>query len=386
MRKNIEIFTFIIIVMMILCSAFIGGFLASEYFNRDENQYQILSQAVTILQNHALDELPTELSLEYGMIRGMLDAYGDPHSTFVEPVQHELESNLLAGTFGGIGVKLEYSEEGYVILFPYPDSPSELAGIRDGDQLLQVDDIEIGKFQPIDEVTAAIRGPEGETIVLLVAREQRLDPIKFTLERESIPLPSITWHLHQSESHLGIIDINIISASTPNEVTEAIKSLKKQGATHLIIDLRGNSGGLLSAGVDTARLFLPKGIILQEQARDRGVKTYSAANDGPFLDIPVAILVDHGTASASEIIAGALKARSRAVIIGETTYGKDSIQLVFDLKDGSSLHITSARWWVPGLDVPIRDNGIQPDILAPPNNAGQDTAIIIAKNTLLNEE
>ena len=189
MRKSVEYSLIIIGSMLIIGSAYIGGFLTSEYFNRDESQFPILSQAALILQNHALDEIPAEPRLEYGMIRGMLNAFGDPHTTFVEPVQHELESNRLSGNFGGIGVNFEHSDEGYIILHPYPDGPADLAGIEDGDRLLQVDNIEIEKSLTIDEVTAAIRGPEGDIVKLLVAREQQTEPIEFSVKRESIPLP-----------------------------------------------------------------------------------------------------------------------------------------------------------------------------------------------------
>lgn len=385
-RKFIGYLIYILASVIITCSAFVGGFLASEFLNRDNNQYQILNQAVSILKDHSLDEIPPAPALEYGMIRGMLNAYGDPHSTFLEPVQHELETNRLTGNFGGIGVQLGYSDEGFVILFPYPDSPAVLAGIRDGDRLLMVERIQIENYHPLDEVEAAIRGIEGEPVNLQIAREKETEALVFNIKRESIPLPSIAWHLHPDEARLGVIEMNIISAKTPDEVMEAVEDLKDRGATHLIIDLRENSGGLLSAGIDTARLFLPRGLILKEQTRDKGVKIYSASHDGPYIDIPLAVLVNHGTASASEIIAGALKASGRAIIIGEPTYGKDSIQLVFSLKDGSSLHITSARWWIPDLNPPIKENGIQPDILVNNDKNGPDLAIALGKNALLGEK
>ena len=166
----------------------------------------------------------------------------------------------------------------------------------------------------------------------------------------------------------------------------AVEDLKSRGATHFVMDLRGNSGGMLSAGVDTARLFIMDGVLLKEHARDRDVKTISASTPGPFTDIPLVVIVNHGTASAAEIIAGVLKAQKRAIIIGEPTYGKDSIQLVFDLEDGSSLHITSARWWIPDLDPPIKGNGIQPDIFIDNNKTGNDPAIEAAIDYLLGHE
>ena len=384
-RRFIGYLIYILASAIIISSAFVGGFLVSEYLNQENNQHQILNQAESILKNHALDELPAEPALEYGMIRGMLNAFGDPHTTFIEPVQHELETNRLTGNFGGIGVQLGYSDEGFVILFPYPDSPAELAGIQNGDRLLMVEGIKIENLHPLDPVKAAIRGKVGTPVNLLIDREEAPNAIELNIKRSSIPLPSVAWHLHPDESRLGIIVINIISANTPEEVAQAVEDLTNQGATHLIIDLRGNSGGLLSAGVDTARLFLPKGVILKEQTRDQSEKTYNTERDGPFIDIPLAILVNHGTASASEIVAGSLKASGRAIIIGEPSYGKDTIQLVFNLNDGSSLHVTSARWWVPGLDPPIKEIGIQPDILVDDAYTGPDPAISLGKQALLGE-
>jgi len=386
MQKIICSLSYIIAAILIISSAFIGGFLTSELLTRDDEQYQILNQSVSILQNHALDEIPPAPALEYGMIRGMLKAYGDPHTTFVEPIQHELESNRLAGNFGGIGVKVAYQDEGIIILFPYPDSPAHLAGIQDGDRLLVVDGFKIENHTPLDEVKAAIRGPEGEIVIITTSRDQDLIPIDYEIIREKIPIPSVTWHLQPQEPQVGIIEINIISANTPNEIKDAVEDLQSRGATHFVLDLRRNSGGLLSAGIDTARLFIKKGVILKELARDQGEETFSASSDGPLVDIPLVVLVNHGTASAAEIIAGVLQARERALIIGEPTYGKDSIQLVFNLEDGSSIHITSARWWIPSLEPPIKDHGIQPDIMIDTDNTGPDLAIESAIEYFLGQE
>jgi carboxyl-terminal processing protease len=386
MQKIISSLSYIIAAILIISSAFIGGFLTSELLTRDDEQYQILNQSVSILQNHALDEIPPAPALEYGMIRGMLKAYGDPHTTFVEPIQHELESNRLAGNFGGIGVKVAYHDEGIIILFPYPDSPAHLAGIQDGDRLLMVDGFKIENHTPLDEVKAAIRGPEGEIVKITTSRDQDLTPIGYEIIRESIPIPSVTWHLQPQEPHVGIIEINIISANTPNEIKDAVEDLQSRGATHFVMDLRRNSGGLLSAGIDTARLFIKKGVILKELTRYQDEETFSASSDGPLIDIPLVVLVNHGTASAAEIIAGVLQARERALIIGEPTYGKDSIQLVFNLEDGSSIHITSARWWIPSLEPPIKDHGIQPDIMIDNDNTGPDPAVESAIEFFLGQE
>jgi carboxyl-terminal processing protease len=296
------------------------------------------------------------------MIYGMVNAYGDPFTNFVEPVQHELTSDSLEGSYGGIGAKMGFDADGYVVLYPFPDSPASRAGIQDGDRLLAVDGVEITPGDSNEAVLAAVRGPVGKRVTLLIARSPDYETSEISIKREEIPLPSVTWHIEPSEARLGVIEINIIAASTTEELQRAIEDLTERGATHFVLDLRGNRGGLMDAGVDTARLFLSEGTILEQQYRDQPVETFDINEPGPFADLPVAVLVDENTASAAEIVAGALQAHDRAKVIGMPTFGKDVIQLVFDLKDGSSLHVTSAKWWIPGLDHPVGEGGIDPDI------------------------
>jgi carboxyl-terminal processing protease len=155
----------------------------------------------------------------------------------------------------------------------------------------------------------------------------------------------------------------VIAASTPGEVEKAVNDLWQRQAQAYVLDLRNNFGGLLSAGVDIARLFLMEGVVMEHRYRDQDVEVFQVERPGPFVDLPLAVLVNENTASAAEIIAGALQVHQRAQIIGTPTYGKDTIQLVFELKDGSSLHVTSAQWWIPGLNPPIGESGLQPDII-----------------------
>jgi carboxyl-terminal processing protease len=144
----------------------------------------------------------------------------------------------------------------------------------------------------------------------------------------------------------------------------AVENLQEGGINKYILDLRDNGGGLLTASVETARLFLKDGIILQQQYRGEEVETFTTRSPGPLSDIPLVVLINKNTASAAEIIAGALQVHSRAQLIGESSFGKDTIQLIFDLEDDSSLHITAAKWWIPGIDHPIGDSGLEPDIQA----------------------
>lgn len=375
-------FFFSIIAMFCTVLAFVAGYYAHAVQNPGLEDFPILNQAHKILLDHALNDPPTNPGLEYGMIRGMLQAYDDPYTIFVEPVQHELETNSLEGKFGGIGVQLSRDQDGNVILFPFPDSPAVQAGIREGDQLLEVEDLKISADVSTESIQAAIRGPEGDSVRLLIAHPPDSTPVELSIVRKSIPLPSVTWHLDPDNLQLGVIQVNAIAASTPDEIQEAVNDLQTRGGTHFVLDLRDNGGGLLSTGVDTARLFLREGVIIQQQYRNRGVETYRVENPGPFAEVPLAILVNHSTASAAEIIAGALQSHQRAVLVGSPTFGKDTVQLVFDLEDGSSLHVTAGRWWIPELPVSELENGLQPDVILPAEEDNPNAAVAAASQIL----
>jgi len=349
------------------------------------SDFPILEEAFEILENHAYNELPETPALEYGMIRGMVDAYADPYTLFVEPAQHELYSDQLAGSYGGIGSNLEYDPDGNVVLHPFPEGPAADAGILDGDRLIKVDDMDITPNIPIDEVVAAVRGPEGERVTIKVARPPDLSTFTFKIKRKDIPLPSVTWHVDVGEPRLGVIQVNIVADSTPDEIKDAFEDLSSRNISHFALDLRGNRGGLLDAGIDIAGLFLEKGTILQEHYRDRDVKTFEVEEPGPYADVPMVVLVNSDTASAAEIIAGALKIHNRAPIIGTNTYGKDTIQLVFNLEDGSSLRVTAAKWWIPGIETPIGEGGLEPDIFVTEGDAGADPFIQAAIQALFNQ-
>lgn len=353
----------ILFIAIIIITSFSAGVLVSKYLPfLSAGKFRVLFEVYSILENNYLDELPSSQEFEYGMIQGMLTKVNDPYTMFVEPVQHELQTNQLEGRFGGIGARLERDAEGNLLLYPFLDSPAQNAGIKSGDTLLFVEDLQIIPEMPLDEVQAAIRGPVGSDVEMTVASPPDYVRRTIKVERSEIALPSVTWNLSPKNEIVGIVQINLIAATTPEEVKTAILDLQSNGAQYIILDLRNNSGGLLQAGVDTAKLFLNQSPILQQQYRDKPVETISSEEPGIFVDIPIAVLVNNGSASAAEIIAAALKAQNRGIIVGNKTYGKDTIQLVYDLSDGSSLHVTAARWWIPGLQESISANGLEPDI------------------------
>jgi carboxyl-terminal processing protease len=234
-----------------------------------------------------------------------------------------------------------------------------------------VDELEITPDMPIDDIVAAVRGPEGKNVTLVIARPPEFTEMEFRVKRANIPLPSVTWYLDPNESRLGILRVNVIAASTPDEIENAVEDLQSRRATHFALDLRSNGGGLLTEGVDIARLFLREGVIIEQQSKGEDAESYKVKKPGSLAEIPLVVLVDENTASAAEIIAGALQAQGRAPLIGTKTFGKDSIQLVFELEDKSSMYITSAKWWIPDLEPPVGEGGLQPDIAISSENGGE---------------
>jgi len=371
-------------ILLLILGSFASGYFWREY-QFSAQQFPILKQAYSILEQKGLKEIPSGPAMEYGAIRGMLQAYQDPYTLFVEPVQHELESNALQGSFGGIGVNLVMDGDGYLVLFPFPEGPAEQAGVQDGDRLLAVGDLQLSPNRALEEVQSAIRGAVNEAVTLVVGRPPDYAPIEITIVRDRIPLHSVTWHLDPDEPLIGVVKINLIAASTADEIQEAVEDLQGQGAERFVLDLRDNPGGLLTAAVDISRLFLRAGVVMQQQYKGRGVETFRVEKPGPLVEAPLAVLINHGSASAAEIIAGSLQAHQRAILVGEASYGKDSVQLVFDLQDQSSLHVTAARWWIPDLKEPLAGRGLQPDFPVQSNerDAGPDEALQTAARVLM---
>lgn len=358
-------------VLFIVVTVFTGGYLARPFLEGTPLvKYPLLEKSISILEKNGLKTMPGTRPLEYGLIRGALLAYDDPFTVFVEPVQAELQSDQLEGKFGGVGARLERDPEGYIVLLPFPDSPAAKAGIREGERLLNVNDQSFDANAPIDQAQAALRGPVGTRVIVTVAPPPDYPPRQVEVRRQEVAAPSTTWNIYPGDASLGVIQVNIIAATTSDEIQKAVTDLQARGATRFALDLRNNGGGLLEAGVDIARLFLAEGIVITQQYRDRNPDVFRVQKTGPLVGIPLAVLVNQNTASAAEIIAGALQGHNRAALVGTRTYGKDTIQLVFDLEDGSSLHITAARWWFPGKESGIGGTGLEPDwpVQEDPNN------------------
>ena len=357
---------FLFFQILIILGAFgLGYILANNQTNLlESSELPILNEALAILRENGLYEITEEMNLEYGMIRGMVQEYGDPFTAFVEPVQNELQSDQLTGSYGGIGSMIEYREDGYYYLLPYPNSPAGNAGIQEHDRLIAVDDVLIEEFDDVSAIASAVRGETGSKVNITVLKTPDYEIEEtYKIKRQEVPLPSLLAYQNDQYPDIGIINIHIIASSTTDELVTAIQDLKDKGVERFVIDLRNNGGGLLDAGIELAELFLLKDqVVIHEKAKGEDVKIVTANRNGKFSDLPIIFIVNENTASAAEIFAGAIQANNRAILVGKQTYGKNTIQLVYNLSDDSSFRVTNANWWFPAIESFTREFGLIPDV------------------------
>lgn len=351
--------------------AFAAGYISRNGYT--QFQYNLFSETYTILEKNGLKPMPSTKITEYEMIRGLVKAYDDPYTVFVEPVQHEIETNQLEGKFGGIGADIQRDSDGNVRIYPYFNAPAAEAGIPNGAILLAVEQLTITPETPIEDIVTALRGEVGSKVEVTYSTVPGGNPTRVRLERREFAIPSVTWHLVPERADLGLVKITSMAATTASEITAAIDDLTKQGATTLILDFRGNGGGLVEAGVEVVELFeYDNTPIITVVYPDRPDEIKNARGTGPFPDIPLYIFMDNNTASSAEIVVGALQAAKRATVIGVPSFGKDTIQLVFDLQDGSSIHVSAARWFFPDNPAFGAGAGLQPDVPLPPDQLSDE--------------
>ncbi|UCC65571.1 MAG: S41 family peptidase, partial [Anaerolineae bacterium] len=322
--------------------------------------FDLFWEAWHIVERDFYGDLPDEKGTTYGAIRGAVATLNDPYTTFVEPQPRELERHDLQGRFGGIGAWVQQQGPGVFALTPMRDRPAAQAGVQDGDVLLAVDGTDIAAETSLADVLAMIRGPVETVVRLTVRREGVEELLTFEIARQEIEIPSVSWRRLEQAPAIGYVKLNLFSERTAAELQEALDDLLAGGVDQVILDLRDNGGGLLQAAIDVASQFIGDGVVLYEEKRGTE-KFHPAKSPYPVVELPLVVLVNGGTASASEIVAGAIQDRGRGLLVGEKTFGKGSVQLIYDLSDGSSLHVTASRWLTPGRHQ-IDGNGIAPDV------------------------
>lgn len=374
-RGNPRRFPLLALLVLCLGLAYAAGFYVSSHPARattlsgdgtptglqPDSGFDLFWEAWHTVRGEFYGPLPQDRQLAYAALRGALAALRDPYTVLVEPQPHEMEKAELHGSFGGIGVNLSRDAKGRVILHPLPDSPASRAGVTDGDVLLALDGFPLTPTLTLEAITIWLRGPVGQPVTLSLQRPEGGPARVVTITRAEIDLPSVTWRQLDQDPSLGYIALSRFSERTDAELRQALRDLRSRGVQRLVLDLRNNGGGLLQAAVDVAGEFLSDQVVLYEDRRKLPEETYHTEAGGLATDIPLVVLVNRGTASAAEIVAAALQDYGRAALIGEATFGKGSVQLIFELSDGSSLHVTAARWLTPrrrSLD----GAGLNPDI------------------------
>ncbi len=341
----------------------------SVYANRDNNngvplplnELRTFSEVFATIKNHYVESVDDKELLE-NAVRGMLTGL-DPHSTYLDRQDFDDLKVGTSGEFGGLGIEVGM-EDGFVkVISPIDDTPAERAGVEAGDLVIRLDDTPV-KGLTLKEAVDIMRGKPGTRILLTIVREGGNKPLKIEITRDIIKVASVKEKL--LNKHFAYIRISQFQSNTGDNVLESIEKLKKESnnSIHgLILDLRNNPGGVLSASVDVADAFLESGRIVYTEGRTQNTEINYNATPGDIIDgLPMIVLINIGSASASEIVSGALQDHKRAVIMGNRSFGKGSVQTVIPLKDGNALKLTTARYFTPS-GRSIQAEGIEPDVI-----------------------
>lgn len=313
------------------------------------------------------DEIVEE-DLVYGSIKGMVDSLGDPATVFLTPEETEEYNAASEGKFfEGIGAELGYDDGQVIVVTPLEGSPAKAAGIRPGDYILKIDDYELASEDTVYDAVAKIRGEAGTEVVLTVLHQGESEPVEITITRDEITIPSMSLEFIGTNEEIAHFKIGRFTEASYDiwisEWDKNVQEIVNSGVDKVILDLRGNPGGFFDAAIYAGDDFLGEGFVISKQKDANGnIKDYSSTKGGDLLGTELIILIDSGSASASEILAGALKQAGRGILIGEETFGKGTAQRVYDLEDGSSLHLTILKWLLPDGSNIERENAITPDI------------------------
>jgi len=319
-----------------------------------EEKYVVSSSSTTT------DPVTRESRIE-GAISGLVDSYGDPYTIYLPPEEATMFGQEIAGNFSGVGMEVGIREEMVTVIAPLPNTPAEKAGVIAGDVLIKID----GKSTEgmnTDEAVRLIRGEEGTTVTLTIFREGEEEFRDIAIVRETIVIPTSKTEVRDNAFIISLYSFNAIAES---EMQNALRAFVKSGKENLILDLRGNPGGYLESAVSIASYFLPVGKVVVRENFGEGIDEQLYRSSGKELGNRAPknfiVLIDGGSASASEILAGALKEHGVATLIGDTTFGKGSVQELVELEDGASLKVTIARWLTPNGNS-ISEGGLKPDI------------------------
>lgn len=375
--KNILLFIFFFFLFI---SGFVLGRLSLNYrflkgFQKIEISREIPKKTVDfalfwrvwdILESSYYDKSKIDFKkMVYGAIKGMVSSLGDPYTFFLDPEDNKIAEEDLQGSFEGIGIQIGFKGSRLVVISPLPDSPAQKAGLKAGDFIIGIEDKEKNLSISTEgismaEAVSAIRGKKGTKVKLVILRDGVDEPLTFEITRDKIDVPSVVLSF-ENGGKTAVIKVIKFSAETKMEWDKKVAEiLKNKNITGLVIDLRGNTGGYLTSAVDLASDFLDVGsVVVVEEGKD-GREEYKTNRLPRLKNYKIVILVNGGTASASEILAGALRDQKGIKLIGENTFGKGTIQEPVSLDDGANLHLTISRWLTPS-GFWVNEKGLEPD-------------------------
>jgi len=372
------------IVLMVFAVFLVGVLIGSgqsqkvsALSNSTYEDLKVFTDVLGLIQKDYVEETKSK-DLIYGAIKGMLETL-DPHSAFMPPNMYKEMQEETKGRFEGLGIEITIKDTILTVVSPIEGTPAYKAGVLAGDQIVKIDGESTKNFTLMDSVKR-LRGPRGTKVTISILREGFTKPKDFTLVREVIPVRSVRHEL--LEKNYGYIRLSQFQEKTDDEFEKAMKALEEESKgtlRGLILDLRNNPGGLLDQAVKITDRFVESGLIVSVEGRkeDQKMKFY-AHPDGKLLHYPLVVLVNGGSASGAEIVAGALQDQGRGLIVGTQTFGKGSVQTIIPLKDGSGLRLTTARYYTPS-GRSIQAKGIVPDIIVKPSRPEEEKEVITPK-------
>jgi carboxyl-terminal processing protease len=315
-------------------------------------------QAWEIIHTDFVDQPVDDEVLLQGAIRGMLESLGDEHTSYMNPDEYRQANIPLEGEYEGIGAWVDPDAEFLTIVSPMPGSPAEKAGLLPGDQIIAVDGENVTGIDG-NLVIRRVLGPAGTNVILTIHRDGEPEPFDVTITRARITIPSVEYHM--LEEDIGYVQLFTFGNTTTRDLQSALEDLLAENPRGLILDLRNNGGGFLTTAIEVASEFIDEGVVLYEQFGDGSRDTFYATGEGMATEIPLVVLVNEGTASASEIVAGAIQDHERGVLVGVTTFGKGSVQTWRELTNNQgAIRVTIARWLTPD-EKQIHGVGLEPD-------------------------
>lgn len=340
---------------------FAGSDTLSQVIPFSRDSLWLLKQARVIIESYQVDASKNDVpenEMVYGAMRGMFKAWKDPYTRFLDPQQLEEEKQSFEGSFGGVGITIASRDGKTLVMSPIEGTPGDKAGLRPQDEIVRInDDIVIG--WTLDKVVKQLRGDAGTSVSLGIRREGVNYLLDFDIVRDNIKIETVSHEMLPNK--IGYIRLRQFIRTSAADVGKAVTDLKSRGAEGLILDLRNNGGGLIDAARDICDLFIDGGLVVSTKGRVKSSDEEYYVNEGVLSDLPMVLLINEGSASASEIVSGAMRDRNNTLLIGAKSFGKGSVQVLFNLSDGSGMFVTTARYYTPA-GVKIDHVGLVPDI------------------------